>query len=345
MGAGAQQPLGGAPRRGSVRVIRSRVRHRRRSTVGFAAVCAAALGIGAFPALASAGTAPKVHRDLRFYVLFATDQLSFQGSQGGPSHIANGDIGVNNADTDPHGASLNICQAGAVHMDPGSQVVADSVQGSAPCDVANLFANTSNGTPPIAPRDSGPTKFDLPIIASLPPFPVFACDNGSPKTVPQAGALDLAPGTYGDLRLQDLSKLTLHGGTYTFCNWAQGKNVTVVDQADTIIQIAGGMNLNDNASFGSVCDAQIFVQSIGVNPISATVAFGHNSTVTGRFWVPRGRIALGHATDLTGRFFARQINTDWNVDVTGCGGPPPPTTTSSSTTTSSTTTTSTTIHF
>ena len=80
------------------------------------------------------------------------------------------------------------------------------------------------------------------------PFP--ACDpgkvvratpesdcEGAPDAVPGNGRCDLAPGTYGDLWVLNDAKLTLLGGTYTFCGFQFGRRTETVASAATIVNV------------------------------------------------------------------------------------------------------------
>lgn len=57
------------------------------------------------------------------------------------------------------------------------------------------------------------------------------------------------------------------------------------------------------------------LRSDGLGVHDATVSFGRNSTFYGTVFAPNGSINLGHSTDLFGRFWAKEINSDWNVNI------------------------------
>jgi hypothetical protein len=298
-------------------------------------------------------------RDLDSYVLFAIEHMQFKGADIGGAGlgrgiISGGNVGVNSVagvDGVDNDHTMGICANNRVTMDDGSQMNADWVHGSAECDVWDLYANKVDplgGPPAITPRNSGPTAATFPIIplASLKlrtEFPTFQCSTSASDDVEvdNDDSLGLAPGTYRNLRVNDGGTLTLGAGTYTFCDWDLGREVTVHAGADTIIQIAERFITNNSLTFGSSCDTKVYVRSDGVGPSAPSVAFAHDSddhptTIYGNFWAPWGRINLGNQTDLYGKFWAQRISSDLNVNVYGCGSV---STTTTSTTAPTTTTT------
>ena len=63
--------------------------------------------------------------------------------------------------------------------------------------------------------------------------------EGAPDAVLGNGRCDLAPGTYGDLSVLNDAKLTLLGGTYTFCGFQFGRRTETVASAATIVNVHG----------------------------------------------------------------------------------------------------------
>jgi hypothetical protein len=301
----------------------------------------AVLGAHVWPAGASGSPDRAVDRDIESYVLFAKSDLYFKGARpvvaATRGFIRGGDIGVNDA-----GQEARICENYLMHMDDGTQVVGDTVHATNNCDLYDIYANTLMGSPPVVPRNSGPTAFSpLPIIDTLPNFPSFTCNQANDITLAPSASLTLAPGVYGNLRANDDSTLTLQSGTYTFCDWSTGVNVHVINTAGTVVQDAGDWTTNNDTVYGPACDTQIYVEG-------TQVAFARHTEIHSRFWAPNASINLGDTTDLYGKFWADGISSDAdvNVDMTGCGRPPPPTTTTSmagTTTTTAAGTTTTTV--
>ena len=146
-------------------------------------------------------------------------------------------------------------------MDDGTQANGDSMLSSNNCDFYDVYANSFSGSPPLVPRNSGPTSFTGPIIASLPSFPSFSCNPANDVTVAPSDSLTLPPGVYGNLRLNDDATLTLQAGTYTFCDFSAGLTTHVINTDSTIVQDAGDWVTNNGIYWGPSCLAPIYVQN------------------------------------------------------------------------------------
>lgn len=267
-------------------------------------------------------------RDINTYVLFAFDELNFKGRDGNPSRgfIRGGNVGVNNPDPhginhSPYGPVLAMGGGGSGHevvMDDGSQVVADTVRIGETSSIWNLFANeVQNSFDPSVLRDPPRTPFTAPIInpANLPTCPPFSPGTLN-VTVPKGGSLALAPGDYGDVRVQDNGTLTLGAGIYNLKSFNNGKKVRILTDPATDVRVAEDMSTNDGSFVGPADCARFCVRGDGVSHNDATVSFGRNTEIHGQFLAPNGQIRLGHTTDLFGRFWSKTISSDFNVNVT-----------------------------
>ena len=322
----------------------------RRGKARAAAVCVAVamivavLGIHVWPAGASGSPDRPIDRDIESYALFAKSDLYFKGARpivaATRGYIRGGDIGLN--DVGATGDHARLCENYYTHMDDGTQANGDSMLSSNNCDFYDVYANSFSGSPPLVPRNSGPTSFTGPIIASLPSFPSFSCNPANDVTVAPSDSLTLPPGVYGNLRLNDDATLTLQAGTYTFCDFSAGLTTHVFNTDSTIVQDAGDWVTNNGIYWGPSCLAPIYVQN-------DKVRFARTGEIHGRFWAPNAEINLGDTSDLYGKFWADQISSDAddNVDMTGCTplAPSPTTTTTAgggtTTTTAAGTTTTT----
>lgn len=267
-------------------------------------------------------------RDINTYVLFAFDELNFKGRDGNPSRgfIRGGNVGVNNPD--PHGINhspyapvLSMGGGGSGHqvvMDDGKQVVGDTVRIGETSSIWNLFANeVQTSFDPSVLRDPPRTPYTGPIIdpgllPSCPPFNPGALNI----TVPKGGSLALAPGDYGDVRVQDNGTLTLAAGIYNLKSFNNGKKVRILTDQATDVRVAQDFSTNDGGFVGPADCARFCVRSDGVSHNDASVSFGRNTEVHGQFLVPNGRMNLGHSTDMFGRFWAQTVSSDFNVNMT-----------------------------
>jgi hypothetical protein len=263
-------------------------------------------------------------RNIETYVLFALTDLEFKGRNADPTRgfISGGNVGVNCIDDfDPLGPVMSLGANGAVVMSNGTQVVTDSGRINDNANVYDLFVNDRWGSTAPTIRHDGPLTFTPPIMNVLPPFPV--CNPGTaPIFVATNGTLNLAPGSYGDVRVNDGGTLNLSAGHYQLNDLSCGRRVTIHTVAGVHVTIAETMTFNNESYVGPDCTAQFELCSVGVGPLEATVAFARKSIIYGRFWVPNGRINLGDATDLYGKFWADRISSDNNVNMELCGGQP-----------------------
>jgi hypothetical protein len=139
--------------------------------------------------------------------------------------------------------------------------------------------------------------------------------------IPNNGQCDLAPGTYGQLTINNNGKISFTGaGDYNFCNVTGGQHIDMVSTAPVVLNIsAGDFNIKDDANVGPGPDTdcgQITVNVIGTNVIS----FGRDSNINGYFCGPESEMRLGHNNNLTGRFYGDVVNADSNDRAFCCAG-------------------------
>jgi hypothetical protein len=315
-------------------------RRRVRRVALFATIVALAAGAGTGVTLASAspvkpaiGTPSRpVDTDINAYVLFATQTLSLKGAENANfGHISGGDIGVNapwtpaaNPAWSANGSEMNVCSNGSLQMDPGSQVVADSLRASNLCGFWDVYANQVVGSPAMVPQNSGSNPFTPPVL-TMPAFPSFACNAAQPVTVPKHGSITLPPGVYGDLNVRDNATVQFLDGTYTFCNLNAGQGITLNNTPNDTFRFAGSFSVNQGGVIGPNA-SPVYVQGTTAN-------FSVGSTISALFYAPNGQVNLGRASTLFGKFWAQTINSDWNVNINYNPNAPTSTTTTTEETT------------
>ena len=265
------------------------------------------------------------------YVLFAYDEMILKGATGSAprGHIRGGDIGVNHPTSDPSAFALSFATFGRVIMDPGSQAVADSVRASSAEGIFfDLFANRVNASFAAIINGSGPTAFTTPIItpANLPVFPFTPgralTDNAADVTIGGVGLpspFTFTPGAYRDVRLNNGVVVNFGDGVFDLRSLSIGRDVTVNVTDQTILQIDGGLSINDGLKFGlgTHSGAQIFLGAFGFNANQAPVTnLAHNAEIHVQFFSPSGWLDLGGRNQLFGRYWARRITGDPNNNVT-----------------------------
>jgi hypothetical protein len=235
--------------------------------------------------------------------------LQFQGGStpgNGRGYVTGGDVGVNNG-------SMNVCANNPMHLDDGSQVVANALHGDGgECSFWDVFTNALTGSPVLIPRHSGPNTFTGPIMASS-QFPTYpkdqACNSARPVVVSAGGVRVLSPsfdaagntigGSYGVVQVQNGGSLLLTNGTYRFCDFSLASNGHLTTKDGTVVHVATSFSVGPQATVGPSCSAKFFVDSAGLAANAYTVVFSRFVTVAGFFWAPNGQLQLGHHSDLT----------------------------------------------
>lgn len=335
-----------------------------------------------------------ISRSLSSYVLLAMDYLAFKGGNesidyaGGEvparGYVLGGHVGVNNPDTTgSNDVNMSVGANGWFWMSDGTQLVSGSMRLGDNARVWDVFVDPDvpggrigDGwvNDPANPRDGEivGTEYaivnneDLPIFdpASISTAAVcgsFAAVGTQNITVtdgsggsPDIDPYTLAPGAYGDVRVQNGSVLILTGGSYTFRTFRTGQHASVYTAPGTVIHIWGDgdggnpdFGLGDGTYFGSrdtdpspdseapapgvpavESVACICVSDAINNPAGTannnTVNFGQDGIFYGSIHAPSAPLNLGNNWTHFGRFVVKTVASDWNVNITYRGCTPAP---------------------
>lgn len=183
----------------------------------------------------------------------------------------------------------------------------------------------------------------LPLPACNPALPVFVKENGDciPSSLDvQTGnyRCDLAPGVYGDVRLQSGGRLEFAAGTTVICsfNASRASRIKSTGPATILVPGQGRVRLGRLVDAGSGCGVLHVVTEEG------RIHLGRGGDQTLDACSIAGDVLLGHGNSLRGNFVANTIATDKHNEGRCCAQEAPPTTTTSSTTVTSTSIASTT---
>lgn len=177
----------------------------------------------------------------------------------------------------------------------------------------------------------------LPIHDPFCPIPAVECGERSVSVARGESTGPLAPGSYGDVVLENGATLTLAAGAYRFCSLRTGRNATVevLGPGQSTIDVAGDLRLENGSKLGPGATASTPVVNVG----GSEAKLGAHVVVEAFLSAPAARLRLGRAGMFTGAFCADRVVTGRNVLLTCAEAPPTTTTTSTTSSTTSTTTT------
>lgn len=310
-----------------------------------------ALGVALSAGSAEAG--PPLKRNLDAYIIFGMRSVGLKNI----SVTGGCNTGVNCARPTAN-SDCGVVNHENPFYDAGSQIAADVARFNRPGGIIyQLFANFPNGLgnvtitePPVespnplpllpdADGDGTPScrpgcdadPGDLAAACGFPaPFP--ACDptrpvtvnpgsdcSGAPDAAPGNGRCDLSAGTYGDLTVQNDGKLTLRGGTYTFCGFQFGRRTETVATIASVVNVRGDVGINAGSVFGPAPGTECGKIRVNVAGPGA-FSFGREATISGFFCAPERWMRLGHGNNLSGRFYADTVSADGFNRAVCCQG-------------------------
>lgn len=289
--------------------------------------------------LCAPGAFAGLSTNLDSYVLFATGEglsdntapLTFKGGNtAGTGYVWGGNVGVNRADGNLGNGTpmINVGANGRFIMQEGTQLVGDSIHLGEEAVVYDVYRNQEQGSGWDVPGVINGTvsSFTPPIFNPMPvlfdpSFTAGTVDITVANNTVYNGGTPLAPGAYGDLRVQDGATIYLTAGTYTFRRFNTGQNFNVYTVPGTIVQVTGDsdpgtldLQFNGNGSF--VGSADPTVESVALfRYLGTEVNFSDNSIFYGVVLAPYADIGLGRGMTHYGRFISAQIHSDYNDNI------------------------------
>lgn len=296
----------------------------------------------------SLSVAQTIDRELSSYVLFALDELDFKGGNTPAcdrGHVLGGNVCTNvDGNLGDSNASVAVGLNGLFRMSDGTQLVGGSIRLGEESSVYDVYVERQMGVGwgnPTSPC-GGPTvrgtvytisnAVDLPVIPVEQLTTAELCDPFEPvgtvdvTVTPDNSPLDLAPGAYQDIQVQNGTTLRLSAGVYTVRRFTTGQSVNVYTVPGTIIHVWGDgdpnavdFNLGGNGSFfGSEDPSVESVACICVSDIhdNSHVQFSDNGEFWGVIIAPNASVNVGRNFTHYGRFVGRTIGSDFNTNVT-----------------------------
>lgn len=254
-----------------------------------------------------ADAAGTIDTNIENYTLFAQDEINMKGGV-----VNGGHVGVNS----PAGMA-NICANDLFSMTSGSQFISNTARLTELCKLYNVFVNnviSGAGFTPLTPPMLG---FTPPIIpAGIPPVPPNVCFGGVDFTVEKGTSATINPGPYNNIWVKDGAQLTINPGVYSLCgDFNMGRNTKVTTTSGTVVNVGGSMQIGNGSTFGNSPNVKFWIAG------SESTTMGKYSHIEGHFIAPNAKILLGDSNDFVGKFWAKHLNADRGVVITG---PPTP---------------------
>jgi hypothetical protein len=202
-------------------------------------------------------------------------------------------------------------------MADGTSVTADRIKVGSGSSLFDIFTNTifmSVGDSVRGTLVEGGLLLPLPLDpCTLPPFTCGGPDVIVPKNVTQTS---LAPGTYGDLSIQDGAILQLPDfGTYTFCSMRVGNNAALRPSQQVTINVAGDVTIRSGAVLASQANAPFIFNISG-----SKVRISQGSVVNAAITAPNAKLKIQRDGTIDGCTCSNSFKTDKHVTLTCDGG-------------------------
>src|SRR5689334_16081120 len=173
----------------------------------------------------------------------------------------------------------------------------------------------------------------LPLPDCDPGRPILAnrnSDCGADDAIPGNHRCDLAPGTYGAIRVAKGARLMFAPGTTVICslNARSATRISSDGPATVLVPGTGSVYFNNSADVGGDCGAFRIVSEHGLIKLGRYGDYGLDACTIG------GLLKIGHANNLHGHFIGDSVGSDIHNDGRCCATTitlPFPTTTTTAT--------------
>jgi len=164
--------------------------------------------------------------------------------------------------------------------------------------------------------------------------------GGATVSVAKNKSQPLAPGTYGNVTLENGASLTLSAGVYNVCELRTGKHtsIAVSGPGQSTINVQGDVRLDNDSAFGPTGAANTPL----VNVSGSVIHLSANDDVRAFITAPVARLGLGRHMSFTGAACVNELAGSRKVTINCAPDVVSTTTTTSSTSTSTSSSTSTT---
>jgi hypothetical protein len=198
-----------------------------------------------------------------------------------------------------------------VFMPDGTSIKGNAVEVGNASNIYRVFAKSLKTGAEVNIRAGAGGVFTLPVATPFCVIPSFTCGGDQVDVLP-GEEKDLAPGTYGLVRVMNGATLRLDAGTYTICDLRIGRDARV-EAADAVtLHVDGNLRIGTDSYFGPVNGAPI----IDTYVTGRTVRVSQKAVAVARIIAPNARAAFGRDAALDGCYCSDRSKSDKHITLT-----------------------------
>ena len=197
-----------------------------------------------------------------------------------------------------------------VFMPDGTSIKGNAVEVGNASNIYQVFAKSLKTGAGVTIRAGAGGAFTLPVATPFCVIPSFACGGDQVDVLP-GEEKDLAPGTYGVVRVMNGATLRLTGGTYTVCDVKMGRESRVEGDGAVTLQIDGSLRIGTDSFFGPVNGAPI----IDTYVTGRKVRVSQKAVALARIIAPNARATFGRDSSLDGCYCSDRSKSDKHITL------------------------------
>ncbi|MDE1830494.1 MAG: hypothetical protein KGI25_09245, partial [Thaumarchaeota archaeon] len=222
------------------------------------------------------------------YVIFGTQQVHLEQN----TIITGGNVGLQNK------GQIHIEQNSAL---PSSDVVGDQIHLEQNVVTGPVFYNSIQlGQGVLVGTKTTPLL--LPVLASLPPFPLL-CTVGSSNINVNSGSQTITPGNYNNISAGNSVTLEFSGGIYNINSLSTGNSVTLKFDGPSYVFVKSSINTGQGTTLNPTLRADQVLFYAG-----SQIHIQQMSNVNANMYAPNDQIHFERNTQATGAFIAQSIH-------------------------------------
>ena len=197
-----------------------------------------------------------------------------------------------------------------VFMSDGTSIKGNAVEVGNGSNIYQVFAKSLKTGAEVTIRAGAGGAFTLPVATPFCVIPSFTCGGDQVDVLP-GEEKDLAPGTYGVVRVMNAPTLRLTGGTYTVCDVKIGREARVEGDGAVTLQIDGSLRIGTDSVYGPVNGAPI----IDTYVTGRKVRVSQKAVALARIIAPNARATFGRDSSLDGCYCSDRSKSDKHITL------------------------------